>query len=289
MFFVVLPLSLCYNVKKDRKCGIDTLKKNKIGFAVLLAAAVNLVLFFVKLYTGLATQSISIYSDAINNLLDTLSCGLAFSGTLWMKKKASPDYPDGFSKAEYLTGFVMSALVLLTGACFAYSSLERLIYPRPVNYLLRYAVILVVAAVAKLTLGLILKKINKKQNSLILETVYIDSLADCGVTLMVLISFILTDYAGIRADAVFGLAVSALVIINSVKLIKKSVSQLMNRNDSELMQKTQDAFEAEGLECRCIKAANGFAAVELKQQAEAETLRKIENELKVTIYIRTEK
>lgn len=264
------------------------MKKNKIGCAVLFAAAVNFALFCVKLYTGIATSSICIYSDSVNNLLDTLACALAFGGTLLMKKKASPELPDGYSKAEDIVGFIMAVIVGLTGVYFAYSSLERFIYPRPVNYLLKYAVVLAVAAAAKLVLGFALRAKYRKNKSVILKTVYVDSLADCGVTVMTLLSFILTDYAGLRVDAVFGLAVSAVVIFNAVKMIKSSAFSLLGKNDSELSERVAGEFQSRGIECIPVRVNKRFAAVKLSGESTGQAVREIENELGIEIFIKPE-
>ena len=56
----------------------EAMKKNdKITVITCAAAfALNVALFSVKLYVGLCANSISIYSDAVNNMFDSLS-GLA--------------------------------------------------------------------------------------------------------------------------------------------------------------------------------------------------------------------
>lgn len=52
-------------------------KNDKITVITCAAAfALNVALFSVKLYVGLCANSISIYSDAVNNMFDSLS-GLA--------------------------------------------------------------------------------------------------------------------------------------------------------------------------------------------------------------------
>ena len=48
-------------------------KRNSLLVVCAIAFSVNLLLFFIKLYIGLRSNSISIYSDAVNNLFDSLS------------------------------------------------------------------------------------------------------------------------------------------------------------------------------------------------------------------------
>lgn len=147
----------------------------------------------------------------------------------------------------------MSVCVAFTGFYFAYLALDRLLYPRPVNFLVRHAVLLAVTIAVKLVLGIIFRQLYKKRNSVVLKTVYADSFADCGVTAMTLLSFILSFYSGMRADAVFGLIVSTLIIINAVKLVISSTKTLLGENDTALNGK----IEQTALQC-------GFDSAEAK-------------------------
>ena len=261
--------------------------RNLLPNLMVIAASVNFILFCVKLYVGMVSSSISIYSDAVNNLFDVFSVMLAFFGVRFMVKKAPPEYPDGYSKTEHIVGLLMSVAVGITGAYFAYSSLERLIYPRPVNYMLRYAVILAVTAAVKLLLGFVLRKADKTADSVILKTVYLDSFSDCGVTVMILISFILTNYAGIRIDAVFGLAVSGIIIANAVKLVKQSLIQLLGKNDEKMSAALIEEFSVYGIRCMPVRASKSNAQVVLSEY-NPETVKDVSQKLSIDIYIGTE-
>jgi divalent metal cation (Fe/Co/Zn/Cd) transporter len=107
--------------------------RNLLPNLMVIAASINFILFCVKLYVGMVSSSISIYSDAVNNLFDVFSVMLAFFGVRFMVKKAPPEYPDGYSKTEHIVGLLMSVAVGITGAYFAYSSLisYRSVYDDP--------------------------------------------------------------------------------------------------------------------------------------------------------------
>ena len=223
---------------------------------VALAAAADLILFGVKLYSGLATASLCIYTDAINNLFDALSCLLAVGG-IWLAARAkSRSYPDGLGRAEDLAGFLMAVSVAFAGAYFAYRALDRFLYPRPVNYQVFHAILLGATVPVKLAMGLAFRWLSRRRDSVIYKTIATDSFSDCGVTVMTLLSFILSEYSGLRADAVFGLAVSVLIIVNAVRLIRSSGERLLGRNDEALNE------NAEALLLSC-----GFTRAEVKTYA----------------------
>lgn len=120
--------------------------------AAVFGICVNLCLFMVKLYVGISTNSISIYVDSLNNALDSVVCIIALVG-FWLSVRTSPKYPFGLGRAEDLTGFITAVMIVGTGFGFGYVSLERTLYPAPVWFSVRYAVIIAVTAVVKLLLG----------------------------------------------------------------------------------------------------------------------------------------
>ena len=153
-------------------------------------------------------------------------------GGLWLSARSkSPAYPDGLGKAEDLAGFLMAVSVAFTGAYFAYRALDRFMYPRPVNYQIFHAVLLGATVPVKLALGFAFRRIARQQDSVIVKTIAMDSFSDCGVTTMTLLSFILSEYSGLRADAVFGLVISVVIIVNAVRLVRTSAGKLLGRND----------------------------------------------------------
>ncbi|MBR3438858.1 MAG: cation transporter, partial [Clostridia bacterium] len=119
-----------------------------------VGCALNLALFFVKLYIGLSTNSVSIYADSLNNGLDSIGCIAALAGIGLLTKKKSDDYPYGFGRAQNITDFLISVCVIVTGFYFGYISLERLMYPVPIWFSVKYAVILGFTAGIKILLGI---------------------------------------------------------------------------------------------------------------------------------------
>ncbi len=191
-----------------------------------------MVLFVVKYYVGLRTNSLCIYTDSINNLLDSLSIFLAFSGMFFIKKVSTKKHPFGFGRIEYVLEFVMSVIISLTGASFAYNSIVRLMMPTPVWFYEKYAFLIGVSCVVKLCLGFFFLNRYKKTRSDILKTIMLDSFMDTGVTAVALVSFTLTNKIGLAVDGIMGLIISVLIVVSGVKLICSSVSKLIGVEDS---------------------------------------------------------
>ncbi len=171
----------------------------------------------------------------------------------------------------------MSVCVAFTGFYFAYLALERFMYPRPVNFLIRHAVLLGITITVKLIMGIVFRLLYKKRMSVVLKTVYTDSFADCGITAMTLLSFIMSYYSGLRADAIFGLVLSTIIIINAVRLVISSTKALLGENDTEINAKIENT----ALDCGFIDAEakyyktgkNIVCAVTLSGEGNEEKLR----------------
>ncbi len=216
--------------------GEFDLLKNKYGWPLLLAVFVNLVLFVVKLYVGLRTNSLCIYTDSINNLLDSLSILLAFCGMFFVKKSATEKHPFGFGRIEYLLEFVMSVIISATGLSFAYNSLVRLMMPTPVWFYEKYAILIFATCLIKFILAIFFLYKYKKTKSDIMKTIMLDSFMDTGVTSVALVSFTLTNRLGLAVDGLMGLIISVFIIVSGVKLICSSVSKLIGKEDSQIVE-----------------------------------------------------
>lgn len=198
-------------------------REKAIASVCTFGALTNLVLFFTKLYVSLSANSISIFSDAINNLSDSLSCVLAVVCMLcaagFVKKGISYLAP----KIEQVLSFILAIVVLIIGLSFAYSSLERFMYPAPVWFSVKYFAVISVTALVKLAMFFVYKVFSKKTGSPIIKVMATDSITDFAVTVVTLISFTMTQFTEYTVDAFAGLVISVIIVAGAVKLIKTNL------------------------------------------------------------------
>lgn len=225
--------------------GGDLLKKNNVILSVCAVAfSVNAVLFFVKLYIGLRTNSISIYSDAVNNLFDSLS-GLITLISLGLILKNKDTMADGvFGKTEQLYSLFIAIAVCFTGLYFAYSSLERLMYPTPVWYTGLYLGILIFTALIKLGLFFFYRTLSKKSASPVIKVMSFDSILDFFITSVTAFTLYLSGSGNFAFDAVFGIVISAAVIVSAVRLIITNAKALVDFVPQEKRDELKRILEA---------------------------------------------
>lgn len=212
--------------------------------ASCIGAGINLILFFIKLYIGLSVNSVAIYADALNSMLD---CGICAASAAvfaaFSSKKA--DYPFGSGKIEELLEFIISVIILITGAGFAYASFERILYPMPVWYSSVYAAVIAATAAVKLLLVFFFKAYGKKTDSPVIKGFSTDSLLDFFITLCTLLSFTLSEHLSFSADGFAGVIISIILIAEGIKSTVSAGRRLTGKRDGNLCARVTEILKAE--------------------------------------------
>lgn len=94
----------------------------------------NVLLFLGKLLAGLATGSVAVTADAVNNLSDAGSSVVTLLGFKLAAKIPDRDHPFGHGRMEYVSGLVVSMAIILMGVELARTALEQILRPKPVDF-----------------------------------------------------------------------------------------------------------------------------------------------------------
>ena len=98
-----------------------------------VAFFLNLTFTIIEFIGGILTNSIAILSDALHDLGDTGSLGLAWYFEKLSHKKPSSQHTYGYRRFRLLGGLI-TGFVLTIGLCFIlFNSFKRLANPEPVN------------------------------------------------------------------------------------------------------------------------------------------------------------
>ncbi len=188
------------------------MKSNGI-VATSIGLAANFILFLVKLYVGISSNSLSIYCDAINNLGDTFACIIAVAGFVLVKKMTDQHA----TRTQSLATFVISTIIAITGGYFIYNGVERLVYPLPLSYSKKYAIIIVATILAKIIMGAMYILFNKSQSSTMLKAMILDSFLDCFITAFALMSLLLVARVNFAIDGIFAIITGSIITITAIK------------------------------------------------------------------------
>ena len=205
----------------------------------------NVLLCGGKLAVGIATGSVSITADAMNNLSDATSSVVTMLGFRLAERPADEEHPFGHARYEYLSGLAVSALILIIGVELAKSSLDKVLHPAAVEFGWTTAAVLVGSILVKLWMSLFNTRLSKTIHSATLAATAADSRNDVITTSAVLLAVLIEHFTAFRADGWMGLAVSCFILYSGVGLAKDTISPLLGENaDPELREKIVDNIRA---------------------------------------------
>lgn len=208
---------------------------------VIIGIVMNLALAFGKLFVGLSANSLCILLDSTNGFFDTLTGVVAAVAFGLVALAPTERFPYGFGRSEYLAGFVVAVAAAIMGVSFLMESLNRLAMPEPVWYGLKSTVLLAVSIALKFGFSLAVTLCNRKLCSKALRAIALDGFLDVGITTATLVSFTLSARLSYAIDSFFGIAISIVVLVFSVKMIVDTVRTLIGTNETK---EEKDALNA---------------------------------------------
>lgn len=219
---------------KDHK-NIDSPKvRNAYGsLCGIVGILLNILLFACKLFAGMISGSISVMSDAFNNLTDAGSSVITLIGFHVSNQKADKDHPFGHGRIEYVSGLIVSMIILLVGFELAKSSVEKIINPVAVEFSLIAVLILVISVAVKGYMALYNYNIGKKISSSAMKATATDSLSDTLATTVVLVCLLITKFFDLNIDAYCGLAVSGFILFSGIRSAKETLDPLLGTPPSK--------------------------------------------------------
>lgn len=193
----------------------------------LVGVGTNLLLFVVKFLTGFFFHSIAIMADAVNNFSDMASSLITLIGFKLSSKPADAQHPYGHARMEYISGLIVSFLVMMVGVQLVQSSFGKILRPQPTGFGFVVVAILAVSILLKLWQSAFYAKIGKKIDSTALQASSQDSRNDVLSTAAVLLGALVSRYTGLMLDGWMGLAVAVFIIVSGIRLIIDTTSPLL--------------------------------------------------------------
>ena len=94
---------------------------------ILWAVVINILLTVVQIVGGVLSGSLALIADAIHNLSDALSLGLAFFARKIAQRPADDTMTFGYGRAEIVAALINYTTLILLGLYLMYEAVLRLI------------------------------------------------------------------------------------------------------------------------------------------------------------------
>ena len=223
---------------RDHKNTEDPAVRDKCGrVAGAVGIVTNFLLFLMKIIVGTVFHSVSVTADAVNNLTDSGSSVVTLIGFKMTSKPADEKHPFGHARIEYLSGVIVSFIVIFLGLQLGMSSIEKILTPEE-NALTPVAlVVLVISILAKLWQCLFYRKVGRMIKSESVEATSKDSRNDVIATSVVLLGAVITMLTGVNLDGYMGAAVALFIVFSGVQLTISTADPLLGQApEGELVQ-----------------------------------------------------
>lgn len=213
----------------------------KMSGAVGIAS--NIMLSILKVIIGFVFGSIAVIADGINNITDAGSSIITLIGFKLAGLPEDKDHPYGHARYEYITGMIVSFIIILLGFQLLKESIMKIINPQPINFSWLTAAVLILAILIKLWQMLFYKHIGNAISSATILAVAKDSRNDILSTAVVLIGLLIGAITGIQLDGVLGALVAIFILFSGIQLIRETISPLLGEApDPELVKEIEKAI-----------------------------------------------
>lgn len=202
-------------------------RNKKIIRASVIGIAANVLLAAFKAIIGLASNSIAIVMDAVNNISDAASSVITIVGTRLAGKEADKKHPFGYGRIEYLSAMVISVIVLYAGITAFVESVKKIIDPSLPDYKTVSLIIVAVAVVVKIVLGLYVKKVGTDTNSDSLVNSGTDALLDSIISASTIVAALIYVFFNISLEAWLGAIIAIIIIKSGWEMLRSTLSQIL--------------------------------------------------------------
>ena len=206
------------------------------AYGVLCGAvgiAINLLLFALKLLAGTLAGSVAITADAFNNLSDAGASIVTLLGFRLAGHKPDTEHPFGHGRIEYISGLIVSLVILLMGFELLRDAVGAILHPEAVECSALTVAILLISICAKCYMYCYNHGVGKKLNAAAMQATAADSLSDCAATTAVLLATLAGHFLHWQIDGWCGLVVSLLILWAGFQAAKDTLSPLLGQPPTE--------------------------------------------------------
>ena len=193
----------------------------------IVGIVANVFLAGFKAFVGMASHSVAIIMDAVNNLSDALSSLITIIGTKLAGRAPDKKHPLGHGRTEYLSAAVISVIILYAGITALIESVKKILHPETPEYTTVTLVIVAVAVIVKILLGLYVKRTGQRVDSDALVASGSDALFDAVISVSTLVAAIIFLTTGKSLENWLGAVIAVYIIRSGIEMLRETLSSII--------------------------------------------------------------
>lgn len=214
------------------------------GTKIFWVTVLNALITTAEIIGGLLSGSLSLLSDAVHNLSDTIAIALSYFAHKISQKPKDRHKTFGYKRAEILAAFVNAFVLIGLSLLLIVEAVKRFSHPESINGNLMI-IVAFIGLMANLFSVFLLEK--DSHGSLNIRSSYLHLLGDTISSVGVLIGGVAIKFWGVTwIDPIVTLLISLYIIKEAWHVVKKTIDILMQSSptlDYEAIQKDIEKLE----------------------------------------------
>ncbi|PVH25026.1 cation diffusion facilitator family transporter [Sphingobacterium corticibacter] len=210
---------------------------------ILLSLFTGVALMLVKFMAYFITESNAIFSDAAESIVNVVASSFAFYSIYLSAQPKDENHPYGHGKVEFFSIFVEGGLIFIAGSIILVKAFYALIAPGPITNIMEGLWLILSTAVVNFGIGEYLKRRGVALRSLTIEAdgkhLQIDAISSIGLIAGLYLMKV-TQMAWI--DTALSAGLGSYILWSGYKMLRKSISGLMDESDVAVMQEVVDVL-----------------------------------------------
>lgn len=193
---------------------------------LVAAVAVNVLLTVAQIVGGIAAGSLALIADALHNLNDAASLGLALLARRIARKPADRRRTFGYRRAELIGALINVTTLIIVGLYLVYEAVWRLFEPQVIGGW----VVVIVASVALIVDAVtVMLTYTMSRGSLNVKAAFVHNVADALASVGVIAAGVLIIlYQWYWVDLVMTLAISGYILWQGAVMMRATIRPLMD-------------------------------------------------------------
>lgn len=196
----------------------------------LLSVAAALATIGLKTLAYRLTGSVGLLSDALESGVNLVAALVAFWALTLAARPADADHHYGYSKAEYFSSGLESALIVVAATAILVTAVERLLHPQPLGPVDLGLALSLLATAINGAVARVLLRAGHRLDSITLRADAHHLLTDVWTSLGVVLGVALTKLSGQAVlDPLIAIAVALQIIYTGWRLLRETAAGLLDR------------------------------------------------------------
>ncbi len=189
------------------------------------------------------TASTFVLTDAAESIVNVLASAFAFFSIYLASQPRDANHPYGHGKVEYFSVFIEGALIGIAAITIIIKAVYGFFYPTVIHDLVKGAIIIGATGLVNGILGNYMISKGKSIPSMTIEADGRHLLTDMITSTALVLGLLLINFTGILwLDSALSIAVALYILFSSYKLVRRSVSGLMDEADFDMVTKVMSVL-----------------------------------------------